>query len=161
MSLITIGCIAVDLASGFEGIAVSRSELFNGNVQFAIQPQCQKDSSTLPDPFAFDAISLVYKNKGISEMAVRPQFTDINVGDEVEDIVTGVRGITTTKTTFLNGCVYFEVTAPKEKAKKNEFDVLHLTCARLKKVGKTSLKPITAAGEKPTGGPTTRAYRAT
>lgn len=160
MTEIAIGCVAVDLASGFEGTVITKNELFNGNIQYALQPKAPKGSDKLPESYAFDAVLLKYKGKGVSDKATPAQATDIQVGDEVEDIVSGIKGIATTKTTFLNGCVYFEVTTPEDKAKKVESKVMFTTCTRLKKVGKTALKPITAAGEKPTGGPTTRAYRA-
>lgn len=160
MSEITLGCIATDIATGFEGVVTSKNELFNGNVQYAIQPKMPKGSDKVPESFSFDAALVKFKSKGISDKATPAQKTDIRVGDEVEDIVSGHTGVVTTLTTFINGCVYGEVTTKEDKAKKIESKVFFVSCTRLKPIGKKSVKPITAAGEKPTGGPITRAFRA-
>lgn len=160
MSKITIGCVATDITSGFEGTVTSRNELFNGNVQFAVQPKAIKGAEKLPEAYSIDEVSLKFKSKGVSESAVAPQATDIKVGDEVEDIISGHKGIVTTKTTFLNGCVYFDVVKPANEAKKIESTAMFLSCTRLKKTSAKTVTPITVKGEKPTGGPSTRAQRA-
>ncbi len=158
---ITIGCVVTDLATGFEGVVTSSNEMFNGNIQYAVQPKATKGSEKLPDSFAFDAIGLRFKDKGISDSAVAPQFTDIRVGDEVEDIITGHKGIAVTKATFLNGCIYFDVVKKANEAEKIESTSMFLSASRLKKTLAEPVKPVTAVkGERPTGGPTTRALRA-
>jgi hypothetical protein len=161
MSEITIGCVVTDITSGFEGTITARNDLFNGNVQYSVQPKAIKGAERLPEAYSIDAVSLKFKNKGVSANAIAPQATDIKVGDEVQDIISGHKGIATTKTTFLNGCVYFDVTKPANEAKKVESTAMFLSCARLKKTAAKTLAPITTVkGEKPTGGPSTRAQRA-
>jgi hypothetical protein len=161
MSEIIIGCIATDISSGFEGTVVSRNELFNGNVQFSVQPKAIKGAEKLPEAYSIDAASLKFKSKGVSANAITPQITDVQVGDEVEDIISGHTGIATTKTTFLNGCVYFDVVKKGNDAKKIESTAMFLSCTRLKKTKAKTLAPITTVkGAKPTGGPSTRAQRA-
>lgn len=160
MSKIIIGCVATDITSGFEGTVTSRNELFNGNVQFAVQPKAIKGAEKLPEAYSIDEVSLKFKSKGVSESAVAPQHTDIKLGDEVEDIITGHKGIATTKTTFLNGCIYFDVATKSNEAKKTDASTMFLSCTRLKKTEGKSVAPIIAKGEKPTGGPSTRAQRA-
>lgn len=155
---ITLGCIAQDLSSGFEGTVTSKLELFNGNVQYALQPKMAEGATSLPESMAFDAALLVYKGPGVSDRASPAQQTDIEVGDEVVDIVSGHDGIVTTKTTFINGCVYCEVTTRKE-GKKSESKTYFTSCTRLERRN-TKVTPIAPEGEKPTGGPTTRAFRA-
>lgn len=157
---IALGSIVVDLASGFEGTAVSRSELFNGNVQYAVQPKAPKGADKLPEQWNFDAALLKVKAKGISDKATTPQATDIQVGDEVEDVISGHKGIVTNKVTFINGCVYMDVVKKGNDAKKIESTSMFMSCTRLKKLSKKPLAPIVPKGEKPTGGPTTRAMRA-
>lgn len=161
MQHIPIGSIVTDITSGFEGTAVSRSEMFNGNVQYTVQPKALKGADKLPDQWSIDAAQLKVKGKGVSDQAFKAQVTDLVVGDEVEDIISGHKGIATTKVTFLNGCVYFDVIKKCNDAKKIESTAMFLSCTRLKKVGKTALTPIVPKDEKPTGGPTTRAMRAT
>jgi hypothetical protein len=160
MSQITIGCVATDITSGFEGTVTSRNELFNGNVQFAVQPKAIKGAEKLPEAYSIDEVSLKYKSKGVSESAVKPQHTDIQIGDEVEDIISGHKGIAMTKTTFLNGCVYFDVIKKANEAKKIESTAMFISCTRLKKTSAKTVTPIVAKGEKPSGGPSTRAQRA-
>lgn len=160
MSQITIGCVATDITSGFEGTVTSRNELFNGNVQFAVQPKAIKGAEKLPEAYSIDEVSLKFKNKGVSESAVKPQHTDIQVGDEVEDIISGHKGIAMTKTTFLNGCIYFDVVKKANEAKKIESTAMFLSCTRLKKTAVKTVTPIVPKGEKPSGGPSTRAQRA-
>jgi len=157
---ITLGCIAVDQASGFEGTVISKLEAFNGNVQYGLQPKAAKGADKLPEAWNFDAALVKYKAAGISAQATPAQATDIQVGDEVEDIISGHKGIASSKTTFLNGCVYFDVVKPANDAKKIESTAMFISCVRLKKVSKTTLAPIVPKGEKPTGGPSTRAHRA-
>lgn len=160
MSQITIGCVATDITSGFEGTVTSRNELFNGNVQFAVQPKAIKGAEKLPEAYSIDEVSLKFKNKGVSESAVKPQHTDIQVGDEVEDIISGHKGIAMTKTTFLNGCIYFDVVKKANETKKIESTAMFLSCTRLKKTAAKTVTPIVPKGEKPSGGPSTRAQRA-
>ena len=159
MSNVKLGCIAVELSSGVEGTVVSMNQTFNGNTQYAIQPKAGKDNK-LPDAWNFDAALVKYKAEGVSAQATPPQATDINVGDEVEDIISGHKGIATTKTTFLNGCVYFDVVKRSNEAKKIESTAMFLSCTRLKKTATKTLAPIVPKGEKTTGGPSTRAQRA-
>lgn len=48
--------------------------------------------------------------------------TDILLGDEVQCIYTGVKGIALTKTVFVNGCIQFGITRkydPKKKMEEN------------------------------------------
>lgn len=160
MSQISIGCVVTDITSGFEGTVVSKNELFNGNTQYSVQPKAIKGGEKLPEAYSIDEVSLVFKDKGVSERAVKPQHTDINVGDEVQDIISGHKGIVTTKTTFLNGCVYFDVQKKGNEAKKIESTAMFLSCARLKKTAGKPVAPVTPKGAKPTGGPSTRAQRA-
>lgn len=160
MSEITIGCVVTDITSGFEGTITSRNELFNGNVQYSVQPKAIKGAEKLPEAYSIDAVSLKFKNKGVSVYAIAPQATDIKLGDEVEDIISGHKGIVTTKTTFLNGCIYFDVVTKSNEAKKSDASTMFLSCTRLKKTAGKSVTPIIAKGEKPTGGPSTRAQRA-
>lgn len=160
MEDIKLGCIATELSSGVEGTVISKLETFNGNVQYAIQPKAAKGENKLPDAWNFDAALVKYKGEGISNKATTPQATDIKVGDEVEDIISGHKGIATSKNTFINGCVFFNVESKGNAAKKIEASVMFISCVRLKKVSKETLKPLMPKGEKPTGGPNTRAMRA-
>lgn len=158
MSKITIGCIAKDAASGFQGTVTSRSEFMNGNIQFALQPAVKDDSITLPEAVQFDIAQLDYVSEGISGRS-----TPANdhcpgaLGALVEDKVTGLRGTATHRTTFLNGCVYYIVTRKVDN--RDDIPEMFADSSRLTIITPATLPAATAA--KPVGGPSTRARRAT
>jgi hypothetical protein len=64
----------------------------------------------------------------------------IELGDEVEDVVTGFRGITTCKTDYLNGCAKFGV-QPKQGKDGKMPETWHIDEPQLKVVKKSSVKP--------------------
>jgi hypothetical protein len=154
---ITLGCKAKDLASGFTGIVVSRHYRFGGAVQYGVQAMVSaKTPSDLPAPQSFDIARLVYVGPGISH-AAHPvtEIPTIKIGDEVENIANGVKGIATDMHEFLNGCIYFSIeiaAKPNEKAPDPEF-APHV---QFKKIGAGIGKQIETvlARKKPPGGPT-------
>lgn len=152
---ISLGNVVKDLASGFTGMAISRNELFNGNVQFGIQPELVAGApSTLPDALCIDHQLLDVVYDGMANRATVPNPALFNIGDEVEDEVTGHRGIATSKTIFLNGCTYFLVVSKREK--KVESQEMFLDQSRLKLV---MAAKVAVGGQLGTGGPVSRALR--
>lgn len=97
-----------DAISGYEGIAVNRTHFMNGNVQYNLQ-QPAKDG-VLPDTISFDHHTLDVVDDGVSARATESTFeSPIKLGNTVEDIVTGTRGIAVLKTYYMNGCAAFLV----------------------------------------------------
>ncbi len=45
----------------------------------------------------------------------RPDIAEIDLGDEIEDIVTGLRGIAVARVLYLNGCAQVCLGAQREK----------------------------------------------
>lgn len=156
---IKLGSIVTDLQSGYEGTATARVELFSGNVQYAITPKAAKGAEKFPEQMNFDAATLKVKGKGISELAQEPQPTGIEIGDEVECILSGFKGVVSMKSTFMNGCVYFDVTKPENATKKQPAESMFISSTRLKLVKAKKITPIKASVKAP-GGPSTRTMRA-
>ena len=160
MEDIKLGSLVTDLQSGYEGTATARIELFSGNVQYTITPKAAKGTEKFPEQVNFDAVTLKIKGKGISEMAQEPQSCTIAIGDEVECILTGFKGVVSMKSTFMNGCVYFDVLRPEGKGKKDgAAESMFISSTRLKLVKAKKVTPIKASIKAP-GGPSTRAMRA-
>lgn len=159
MEEIKLGSIIVDLQSGYEGTATARVELFSGNVQYTVTPSVKKGCEKFPEQVNFDAATVKLKGKGISALAQEPQPTGIAIGDEVECILSGFKGIASMKSTFMNGCVYFDVTKPENATKKQPAESMFISSTRLKLVKAKKVTPIKASVKAP-GGPSTRAMRA-
>lgn len=156
---ILLGQVVQDLTTGFKGIATSRSELFNGNVQFGVQPRVKDGAEEIQSAFQLDHHLLEVLDSGISTRRSDPAHTDIRVGDQVEDTVTGVTGTATTKTTFLNGCVYFEVQPRKGRLASAAPGVSFIPHSRLRVV-KVGDLPERKTDEPASGGPMSRVMRA-
>lgn len=159
MEDIKLGSIIVDLQSGYEGTATARVELFSGNVQYTVTPSVKKGCEKFPEQVNFDAATVKLKGKGISALAQEPQPTGIAIGDEVECILSGFKGVASMKSTFMNGCVYFDVTKPENATKKRPAESMFISSTRLKLVKAKKVTPIKASVKAP-GGPSTRAMRA-
>lgn len=160
MEDIKLGSIVTDLQSGYEGTATARVELFSGNIQYTVTPKASKSADKFPEQVNFDAATLKVKGKGISDLATEPQPVDVGIGDEVQCILTGFKGVISMKSTFMNGCVYFDVVSPEKNASKDgAAHSMFISSTRLKLVKAKKVTPIKASVKAP-GGPSTRAMRA-
>jgi hypothetical protein len=160
MEEIKLGSLVTDLQSGYEGTATARIELFSGNIQYTITPKAAKGSEKFPEQVNFDAVTLKVKGKGISDLTQEPQPVGIAIGDEVQCILTGFKGVASMKSTFMNGCVYFDVLKPEGALKKDgNAESMFISSTRLKLVKAKKVTPIKASIKAP-GGPNTRAMRA-
>ena len=118
---IILGCKAKDKISGIEGIATIKSTHLNGCTRYFIQPPVKKKNDTeVPEGFWIDEEEIIYidvghsKTKGVLTSVKR---LNITLGEKIKDLVTGISGIATSKTEFMNGCVQY---AMKLKAKKGD-----------------------------------------
>lgn len=150
MNNIELGKKLRDKVSGFAGIASTRTHFMTGNIQFNLTTKLGEDG--LYKDGAFDIHQLEFvSDEGITVIE-SPIETGIELGEEVEDIVTGTKGIATLKTVFLNGCVYYTICTKDEKDPKDMF----VEYRRLIRVGPGVTKQIaerTEATPKKTGGP--------
>lgn len=151
MNDLKIGQQMRDKISGFAGIATTETEFMTGNIQFSLTPpassifgrECQ----------SFDVHQLEYAGVG-TDVIDAPDDTGIKLGEKVKDIVSGVEGIATLKTTFINGCVYYTVTPSAAKGATEIKDVF-VEYKRLDRVstGVTAKIAKRTAAESGTGGP--------
>ena len=79
---------------------------------------------------------------------------EIELGDTVQCIYTGFKGVAVARTEFINGCIQFSI-APKWDGKAPIFEEMSLDSKSLKIIKK---KPQSKE-EKSTGGPTQRAAK--
>jgi hypothetical protein len=167
-----LGNIVRDIATGFTGMATQYIEMLSGSVQLAVQPQLPEgttntgDSLAIPTALSIDLPQLDFVADGAADRVTPAAPQTIELGNEVEDVVTGLVGITVQRSTFINGCVYYNV-QPKQTAKQKEegtfSDTGFVAAQRLEVVGPgvaARMAPVIAApAEKRPGGPTTRAQR--
>jgi hypothetical protein len=157
-----LGLLVRDEVTGYTGMVTQVSVLLSGNVQFAVQPSSTDCGVTMPDAMQLDVHSLKAVGDGLSKTVIKvPNPTTIPLGVEVEDIITGIKAITTQKTTFMNGCeVFLLEVALKNRQPLTEF-AHHINAIRLKVTGKNdktkqlNLPPADDRG-RPPGGPSKR-----
>lgn len=168
MKEIQLGNLVKDAVSGFTGIACSRIELMNGNVQFSVQPQLTPDSKPgeYPDAMSIDFHSLEFVDERLAKTVTTPGPVTVQLGDKVRDIVTGIEGIAINRVTFINGCIYYNVQLPVEKDKHTGLttvaDPVFTMQSRLESVTKKAVvvpAPVVSTGGRVPGGPATRAQR--
>jgi hypothetical protein len=108
--VIKLGHRLRDACSGFSGIAIQKIETLNGNVQYAIQPQQKPDDDKYPEGMCIDHHMLEYIDEGVVDR-VTPVITTspIELGDMVEDVATGFKGVAVERATYMNGCFSYAV----------------------------------------------------
>ena len=148
---IPLGSVCSDKATGYTGTVCSKTEMLNGNVQYSVIPPAKKDSTDYPAGISLDGAQLEVVEAGVSEIAGKPNLVALQIGEKAKDIITGMSGIVFSKTTFLNGCVYFTMSI---KDKDKDPAELFLPVERLERAGVGIIEKLKKA-VKPTGGPAT------
>lgn len=155
-----LGTEVRDRVSGFAGIATSMSEKLSGTIQIGVQPKTG-EKGEMPEAYAIDYQILEVVGEGVSKN-IPPVDNAVTValGDEVIDTVSGYKGITVEKATFVNGCVHFGVQSKVVKDNKCP-EPLYFDHKRLKvvKAGAAQKAAQPAEGKAPPGGPNRRAPR--
>ena len=143
-----------DAVSGYQGIAVNRTDFLTGNQQFTLErPFDPKVKDGSVDTRVFDSVQLDYTCPGFSGAVAEPEVA-IKLGEKVKCIITGHTGIAVRKVAFLNGCVYFTVVSPSDKTGKSLEDFIEHKCLTRVGAGVTALiAKRMAASDTPTGGP--------
>lgn len=165
---LAMGLEVRDLMSGVKGYISQKVELLSGSVQYAIQP-VDKKGEALMDSFLVDWQLIEVLGPGLSERITSEIMkTDIKLGNEVKDIITGDLGIAAEKVIFTNGCISFFIVWNKPEGKKKENAIIDLgqrqdgmlSAARLSLVDEGVAAEINKMrGEEKTGGPSRRAYK--
>lgn len=181
--MIRLGSTVRDMVSGFNGIACAKTDVLNGNVQIGIQPKVG-ESNQFPESLCFDIQTVEVIDAGLSDKCTDPDPTALafDLGTKVRDMVTGVEGILTSRTVFLNGCVQYGI-RPRAGHYSKEFESgLYVDWNHIERVGagilpkiaqskkaglfdrlfsKDKPKPTPEPEKRITGGPVTRLIRAT
>jgi hypothetical protein len=114
MTEIQLGNTVKDPISGFVGIAITRSDMMNGNVQYGLQPPGAPDK--LSDANYIDHHLLEVIDEGYAgKLPPVASTMGIEFGDEVCEDQSGLTGIVIEQITFMNGCIYFLVQPPLNK----------------------------------------------
>jgi hypothetical protein len=114
---VALGNKVRDVISGFEGIATSRHISTNRQPMIGIQPLIDKKKpGDHPDAISFDEIQVQYVGPGQAKLTTRsPKIDSFALGDEVRDRTTGLVGIATSLTEFMNGCSRVSIQAKLDK----------------------------------------------
>src|ERR1035437_8713774 len=118
-----LGNTVRDAITGYTGIAMQIVEMLGGTVQFCVQGRV--DKSKLDQPFPggenIDVHMLDFVDEGVAARVTVPTAPSvIQLGEKVKESVTGFVGVATSKHTFANGCVYFNVTPEMSKDDKEK-----------------------------------------
>lgn len=163
-----LGCMVRDRVTGLVGIADQYRELYTGSRQYSVQPR--GDGKDLPQAYCIDVEQLEIapgpSASPIVTVTAAPP-TSIVLGDEVEDVVTGLIGYAVTKTIFLNGCIYFNVRENKKYAMKSgdpadsfvSHNQLVVRAHRKLQAEIEKLNPSSATPQSGIGGPTMPSMR--
>lgn len=108
---IKLGYTVKDAVTGFTGIAMMSIETLTGTKQYYVQPKCKAgEESTMPIDVSFDWQRLDVVDTGVSDRyAEVKDDTGFTLGEEVQSLVSGFRGIIIHKYVSLNGCIRFMV----------------------------------------------------
>lgn len=136
--------------TGFRGVTTYMAQRLHGVDRYSVQPPVDRDGK-VPDSYEIDVTSLRVLVKAKVKAHNPVKVNDIQLGDEVEDPVTGMKGVVTVTSLALNGCTRV-IVQPKldhegKYRKAQGFDI-----GELKKVKTAAVDH----GQKKTGGPMTR-----
>lgn len=137
---IKLGMIVRDPATGLTGVANMKSQLISGTIQIAIVPE--GDGKTMPDGHFIDDFMLEYVGEGVSKKApTEDPNAKFGLGVELEDTISGFKGLAVERTTYLNGCVHYTLQS-RERKKSIILKLIseparaqHFDYKRLKQVG--------------------------
>lgn len=168
-----LGNIVRDVTTGFTGTAFQYVELLTGSTQLAIQPLLKEgethvlNAEGIPPAMNVDVDLLDFVSEGVADRVKPAKPESIRLGDEVQDNVTGMKGITISRVTFINGCVYYHVQPRQNEKQKKDAEFSppsFFPSVRLKTLSKgvsEQMAPVlTIPAEKRPGGPSTKATRA-
>lgn len=115
---IDLGCYARDKVSGYSGYLTSWHMLYNGAIQYGMQPQITQDKpNEYPKSLCFDQEQLEFVREGIpltpAATSLESQLNPFHIGDKVRDKVSGFSGIVIELVLFLNGCLYIQFETQK------------------------------------------------
>jgi hypothetical protein len=112
---VELGSEVKDLVTGFQGVAVARTQFLNGCYRITIQPPLDKEGK-VPESETFDEPQLKLLKAGKVSQTGAQSLPGYDLGDEVIDTVTNFKGVAVARTQWLNGTTR---TAIQPKMKKD------------------------------------------
>lgn len=152
MKNINLGDEVRDVVTGFQGIAVARTAYLHGIDQIGVQPPCDKDGK-IPESFNIDesSLKLIFSQRIKGGAATDDSQISVELGDRVKDPVSGLEGVVTKFTRFLNGCSVLGVNSGLDD-KGNPRETFYFPGPRLEKLEEA----VHPKSESKAGGPMTR-----
>jgi hypothetical protein len=145
---INLGSEVKDLVTGFQGIAVAKTQFLNGCYRISVQPPMTKEGK-VPDNETFDEPQLKLVKEGKVPEVVSHTHPEYDLGDEVIDTVTNFKGIAVARTTWLNGTTRTAI-QPRMNKEGKVNEPLSANEASVKVFGK---KKVVNTVQRKTGGP--------
>lgn len=152
-----LGKTVQDVTTGYTGICITIVQKVSGNYQIGIQPKCA-DGGTFPECMWIDTQIIDIVDDGLVDR-VTPitKLCDINIGDEVEDVISGYTGIVFEKSIHFNGC---EMICVARRMKKKDTTITYewFSSKRIKVTTKQKVV-LDIAEKRAPGGPSVRMSR--
>lgn len=150
-----------DRVTGFRGLVNQVSQRFNGNIVLGAYPRCvDKVADGADIDFQQSVIIECADNPHVDDLKVMPspESLNINVGAQVQDVVSDAKMTIVGTTIFLNGCVYHSGTTKQREDGKVGTEFLPYQRFVLLDVEPVAVPKPTVVT--PPGGPITKSQRA-
>lgn len=98
-----LGLVVKDIITGFEGLAVIRTEFLNGCIRYHVQPMRLGDDNQPGEPITFDEQELTIMQKAPPKGLSVPAEPKIRMRSVVRDTVTLFEGVVTARATVVSG----------------------------------------------------------
>ncbi len=148
---ITLGMGVKDQITGFEGIAIGRTEWLHGCDRIEIESKNLKDGKPVGSE-TFDITRLVIDPKIKPIKFKELKRPTVKLGQKVKDTITGYEGIAGGITQTINGW-YIQITADRLKSDKTLYEGLWFNAKRIEVIKKTPVKKSGSEKTRKTGGP--------
>lgn len=123
--------------TGFRGIVTGETKCLQGMTRFDVQPGLDKKGK-MGECWTIDATSLKVLVKGKIKALPPIKVNDVELGNEVEDILSGFRGVVIAESLAINGCTRVVVQPKIDKEgklpKAEAFDVGRLKTIKVAKI---------------------------
>jgi hypothetical protein len=108
-----LGDLLRDKLTGFTGVAAYKTLDMNGNIRFALQPRNAEDPNKIEDMLEVDRHMLEVVEPGVAPVMPVDMDSLLCLGDKVQDIASGMKGMVVLSVIYLSGCVHHGV-LPKQ-----------------------------------------------
>jgi hypothetical protein len=116
---VSIGDKVKDMVTGYEGIVVSESQWMNRCIRYGVQGRCEEGKNP-SEVLHLDEHQVMLITEGEVDFDLEENNNPqrVELGDEVEDLVTGFRGITVSSSRWINNQKRFGVQGMPEQEGK-------------------------------------------